>query len=78
MNLDQAMKNPSKTFGTPEVLEASTEFTDEQKRAILMNWKDQLAHLQATSNEGMTGPESNGLGAEWMRRVVDALNRLGA
>jgi hypothetical protein len=78
MNLATAMKNPSATFGTPEAIEASTEFTNEQKRAILQQWKDQLDHLQTTSNESMLGPESNGSGAECMRRVVNALIRLDA
>jgi hypothetical protein len=76
MNFQQAMKNPGGAFSTPEVLEASTEFTVAQKRAILLQWKDQLVQLQAASDESMTGPESNGLGAECMRRVVDALIRL--
>lgn len=78
MNFEKAMKNPSATFGTPEAIEASTEFTDEQKQAILRQWKDQLDHLQATSNESMIGPESNGSGAECMRRVMNALIRLSA
>ncbi|WP_324313870.1 hypothetical protein [Povalibacter sp.] len=70
------MKNPGATFGTPEALEAASDFTAEQKRAILLQWKDQLRRLQTASNESMTGPESNGTGAECMRRVVDALIRL--
>jgi hypothetical protein len=76
MDFQQAMKNPGTTFGTPDVLEASTEFTVDQKRAILLQWKDQLVQLQEASGESMTGPESNGSGAECMRRVVDALIRL--
>jgi hypothetical protein len=77
MDFQQAMKNPGRTFGTPDVLEASTELSVEQKRAILLQWKDQLVQLQTASDESMTGPESNGSGAECMRRVVDALIRLG-
>ena len=76
MDFEQAMKNPVRTFGTPDVLEASTELTVAQKRAILVQWKDQLAQLQAASDESMTGPESQGSGAECMRRVVDAMIRL--
>jgi hypothetical protein len=77
MDFQLAMKNPVATFGTPEVLEASTELTVAQKRAILLQWKDQLTQLQAASDESMTGPESQGAGAECMRRVVNALIRLG-
>ena len=76
MTFQQAMKNPWATFRTPEVLEASTEFDAGQKRAILLQWKDQLTKLQTASDESMLGPESNGSGAECMRRVVDALIRL--
>jgi hypothetical protein len=78
MDFQLAMKNPSGTFGTPDLLEASVELTLVQKRAILLQWKDQLTRLQIASDESMTGPESNGVGAECMRRVVDALIRLDA
>ena len=76
MNFQLAMKNPSRTFGTPETLETSAEFTAMQKNEILLQWKDQLIQLQSASDESMTGPESNGSGAECMRRVVDAMIRL--
>ena len=76
MDFQQAMKNPGQMFGTPEMLEASAELTVAQKRAILLQWKDQLAQLQSASDESMTGPESQGSGAECMRRVVDAMIRL--
>lgn len=79
MDYQQALKNPGKMFGgVPEVLESSTMFDDEQKRAILLQWKNQLIQLQKATEENMPGPESNGAGAECLRRVVDALTRLGA
>lgn len=76
MDFQQAMKNPGKVFGTPEALEASTEFDVKQKHAILMQWKDQLEQLQRASDESMLGPESNGAGADCLRRVVDMLTRI--
>ena len=76
MEYQQALKNPGKMFGTPEALESSTEFTVAQKRAILLQWKDQLVQLQKATDENMPGPESNGAGADCLRRVVDALTRL--
>jgi hypothetical protein len=76
MDLEQAMKNPGRTFGKPSVLEASTEFTVAQKRAILLQWKDQLTQLKVATEEGMPGPESDGAGAECLRNIVDALTRL--
>ena len=76
MDYRQALKNPGKMFATPEALESSAEFDDAQKRAILVQWKDQLEQLQRASDESMLGPESNGAGADCLRRVVDALSRL--
>jgi hypothetical protein len=76
MDYQQALKNPGKMFRMPEDLEASAEFDAAQKRAILLQWKDQLMQLQRATNENMPGPESDGAGAECLRRVVDALIRI--
>ena len=77
MDLQQALKNPGKMFGgAPEALESSGEFDAAQKRAVLLQWKNQLKRLQRATEENMPGPESNGVGAECLRRVVDALTRL--
>lgn len=77
MDYQQALKNPGKMFnGAPEALESSTAFNAAQKRAILLQWKDQLVQLQRATNENMPGPESDGAGADCLRRVVDALIRL--
>ena len=77
MDFQQALKNPGKMFGgVPETLESSTVFDAAQKRAILLQWKDQLIQLQKATEENMPGPESNGAGADCLRRVVDALIRL--
>lgn len=53
MDIDRAMKNPRSVFGTPEALSESSELTAQQKRAVLMQWKDQLQQLQAADDEGM-------------------------
>lgn len=76
MDFQQALKNPSKMFGTPEALESSTEFNAAQKCAILLQWKDELMQLQKATDENMPGPESDGAGADCLQRVVDALTRL--
>jgi hypothetical protein len=76
MDFQQALKNPGRLFESPESVESSAEFDASQKRAILVHWKDQLVQLQRATNENMPGPESNGAGAECLRRVVDALTRL--
>lgn len=76
MNIQQAMKNPG-VFGTPEVLEASTEFTGAQKRAILMQWKNQLEQLLVADEEGMLRSNAKaGTNADCLRRVTDVLTRL--
>jgi hypothetical protein len=77
MNLQQAMKNPMRVFGTPETLEASTDFTAEAKRLILLQWKDQLQQLLTADDEGMVRgnaiPDDN---AECLRHIIDIQTRL--
>ncbi|MGH8242005.1 MAG: hypothetical protein ACRETY_01505 [Steroidobacteraceae bacterium] len=77
MNLQDAMKNPARLFGTPESLESSTELTAGQKHAVLLQWKNQLEQLLVATEENMPGPESaSGVNADCLRRVVDALSRI--
>jgi hypothetical protein len=77
MNFQQAMKNPASTFGTPEALEASTELTPAQKRAVLTQWKDQLQQFLTADEESMLRANAKpGANAECLRRVLDILARL--
>jgi hypothetical protein len=79
MDIEKAMKNPANIFGTPELLSESTELTTEQKRAILLQWKDQLQQLQAADDEGMQrdeGPAS--ASGEVLGRVTSILSRIEA
>lgn len=77
MNIEQAMKNPASTFGTPEALEASTELSAAQKRAVLMQWKDQLQQLLTADEESMLRADAKpGANADCLRRVTDILTRL--
>ncbi|HEY2339464.1 MAG TPA: hypothetical protein VGH75_02955 [Steroidobacteraceae bacterium] len=77
MDLDTAMTNPGSVFGTPEALSESSELTPEQKRAVLLQWKDQLQQLQAADEEGMqkSGPAA-GTTAELLARVTSILSRI--
>ena len=77
MDLDKAMKNPASVFGTPEAVCESHELTVEQKRAVLMQWKDHLQQLQAADDEGMQ-KEGAALGttADLLTRVTSMLSRL--
>ena len=77
MNLQDAMKNPARTFGSPEAVESLAELTSGEKHAVLVQWKDQLQQLMVATEENMPGPETaSGANADCMRRVVDALSRL--
>ena len=77
MDLQQAMKDPNVAFASPEVLEASAEFTAPQKRAILLQWKDQLEKLLIADEESMFRTGSvPGANAECLRRITDILTRL--
>jgi hypothetical protein len=58
MDIDAAMKNPASVFGTPEALSHSSELSPEQKRAVRVQWKDQLEQLQAADDEGMRKSET--------------------
>ena len=77
MNLQQAMKNPNVVFSSPAELEASTEFTPVQKRAILIQWKDQLEKLLIADEESMLRADAKAGGnADCLQRVSNILNRL--
>jgi len=79
MDLDSAMKNPGSVFGSPEALSGSSELTPEQKRAVLLQWKDQLQQLQAADEEGMQKSEpAAGTTAELLARVTSVLSRIEA
>lgn len=77
MNLQQAMKNPNVVFDSPENLEATTEFTALEKRAILTQWKDQLEKLLIADDESMLRADAKaGANADCLRRVTNILSRL--
>jgi hypothetical protein len=79
MDLDRAMKNPGSVFGTPEALSESSELAPGEKRAVLLQWKDQLEQLQAADEEGMqkSGP-AGGSTADLLARVTSVLSRFEA
>jgi len=64
-------------FGTPENLAASTDFATEEKRFILLQWKDQLQQLLTADDESMLRANAiPGANAECLRRIIDILTRL--
>jgi hypothetical protein len=77
MNIQRAMKNPSASFASPETLESATGLTAPQKRAILVQWKNQLRQLLIADEENMLRADAKaGANAECLRRVTDTLTRL--
>lgn len=71
------MKNPMSVFGTPEVLEAAAELAAEEKRLILLQWKDRLQQLLTADDESMLRAGAKaGANADCLRRVTDILMRL--
>jgi hypothetical protein len=76
MDIERAMKNPGSVFDTPEALSESSELTVEQKRAVLLQWKDQLQQLQAADDEGMqqNDPAASTTG-DLFKRVTSILSR---
>jgi hypothetical protein len=77
MDIDRAMKNPASVFGTPEAVSESTELAPQEKRAVLLQWKDQLLQLQAADDEGMQRVESGtGTTGELLGRVTSVLSRV--
>jgi hypothetical protein len=79
MDIDRAMKNPARTFGTPEALSESRELTAEQKRTVLLQWKDQLQQLQAADDEGMQQNDAvAGTTDDLLGRVTSILSRIDA
>jgi hypothetical protein len=77
MLLQLAMKNPNAAFASPEVLEQSADFSPVQKRAILLQWKDELEKLLIADEESMLRADARpGNNAECLRRVTDILSRL--
>jgi len=79
MDIDRAMKNPASTFGTPEALSLSSELTAEQKRSVLLQWKDQLQQLQAADDEGMQQNDAaDSTTDDLLGRVTRSLSRIDA
>jgi hypothetical protein len=79
MDIDRAMKNPASTFATPEAVSDSSDLTVEQKRRVLLQWKDQLQQLQAADDEGMQQNDAAaGTTDDLLGRVTSILSRIDA
>jgi hypothetical protein len=79
MDINRAMKNPGTVFASPEALTESPELTAAQKRAVLMQWKDQLEQLQAADDEGMHRTDAaTGATGDLLARVSCVLSSVDA
>ena len=79
MDIDRAMNNPASVFATPEALSQASELTAEQKRAVLLQWKDQLQQLEAADDEGMRRNEAAASTTDdLLGRVTSSLSRVDA
>ena len=79
MDVDKAMNNPASVFTTPEALSESSDLTPQQKRAVLLQWKDQLQQLQAADDEGMRRNEAAASTTDdLLGRVTSILSRIDA
>jgi hypothetical protein len=77
MDIQSAMKHPNAVFASPDMLEASTEFTACQKQDILVQWQDELRQLLVADEESMLRRNARaGANAECLRRITDVLTRL--
>jgi hypothetical protein len=79
MDIGRAMNDPASTFATPEALSQSNELTADQKRRVLLQWKDQLQQLQTADDEGMRQNEAaTGTTDDLLGRVTSSLSRIDA
>jgi hypothetical protein len=79
VDIDRAMKNPASTFVTPEALSESSELTAEQKRRLLVQWRDQLQQFQTADEEGMQQNDATaGSADDLLTRVTSVLSQLEA
>jgi hypothetical protein len=68
---DAAKTSPSRAFERPQDVLAANDLSREEKREILLRWKEEAVALQVAADENMAGGEATKLD-----EVVTALNAL--
>lgn len=61
MDMQQAQKDPSSVFSSPDELAIHPELTKSQKLKLLGVWKEDAIQLQRAAGERMTGGEDDRL-----------------
>jgi len=74
---DDALSDVSKAFDDPGAILRAGDLNAEQKIQLLRQWEIDLRLLLVASEENMTGT-GEGVPAERLRQVQQALNSLGA
>lgn len=74
--LDQALKDVTKFFESPEAILESADFGKTEKIKLLQQWEIDLRALLVAAEENMTGP-GQGNAAELLQAVHAALSDLG-
>lgn len=59
MDINQVMKAPGDFFASPHDLVASSDFSPEQKLAILKQWEDEELQLIRANEENMADDEAD-------------------
>jgi len=71
MDIEEALKDPAGAYETPEKLLAHPDLTNDQKRELLRQWKEDAMLLANAENESMAGGERN-----MLHRVTVALDMI--
>jgi hypothetical protein len=71
MRTDKAKLSPSRVFDRPQEVLLANDLSREEKRKILLQWKEDAVALQVAADENMAGGESTKLD-----EVVEALATL--
>ena len=76
IDLDQAKLDPQSVFHAPNDVLGSPDLSQEDKKAILIRWADDVEALLRATGEGMPPPDNRRSPAELLRAVHEALESL--
>lgn len=69
MKIHHAKQDPANFFSSPDEVLYATDLSDEEKIAILYQWKDEILQQIEAEAEGMVGDETS----ELLQEISDAL-----
>ena len=74
IDVEKAMRVPSRIFRTPEAVIREQHISDTEKIEILQQWQNEVLQRTVATEEGMSG--SDGSEAVLLQRLSDALSTL--